>query len=101
MNSMGTSSNEQMKVVVLVKASPVLTQDLDETMCVAGLRVDGQQTDWVRLHPVPFRDHWNWPSTPDREFSVRQLILSGNCQLERVDVSIRTSSSVESARRPH
>jgi hypothetical protein len=53
---MGQSGNEQMKVVVLVKASPVLTQDLDETMCVAGVRVDGSFHEWVRLHPVPFRD---------------------------------------------
>ena len=56
MTSMGQSDNEQMKVVVLVKASPVLTQDLDETMCVAGVRVDGSFHEWVRLHPVPFRD---------------------------------------------
>lgn len=45
-----------MKVVVLVKAAPVLTQHLDETMCVAGARVDGDQAAWIRLHPVPFRD---------------------------------------------
>jgi hypothetical protein len=44
------------KVVVLVKAAPVLTRDLDETMCVAGVRVDDGHHEWVRLHPVPFRD---------------------------------------------
>lgn len=27
---------EQMQLVVLVKAAPVLTSDLEETMCVAG-----------------------------------------------------------------
>lgn len=47
---------ERMKVVVLVKASPVLTSNLDETMCVAGARVDGGDPGWTRLHPVPFRD---------------------------------------------
>jgi hypothetical protein len=46
----------QIDVVVLVKAAPVLTQDLDETMCVAGIRVDSGHHEWVRLHPVPFRD---------------------------------------------
>lgn len=45
-----------MKVLVLVKAAPVLTRDLDETMCVAGIRVDTDTPHWVRLHPVPFRD---------------------------------------------
>ena len=48
--------NVDMKVVVLVKAAPVLTSDLEETMCVAGVRVDGGAPCWIRLHPVPFRD---------------------------------------------
>ena len=43
-------------VVVLVKAAPVLTRNLDETMCVAGARLDGDWAEWIRLHPVPFRD---------------------------------------------
>lgn len=46
---------ERMRLVVLVKAAPVLTSELDETMCVAGVRMDGARS-WVRLHPVPFRD---------------------------------------------
>lgn len=44
------------KVLVLVKAAPVLTSNLDETMCVAGARLDTDQPEWIRLHPVPFRD---------------------------------------------
>src|SRR2546426_7598793 len=47
---------ERVKAVVLVKAAPVLTQNLDETMCVAGVRVDCDRPEWIRLHPVPFRD---------------------------------------------
>jgi hypothetical protein len=47
---------ETMRVVVLVKAAPVLTQHLDETMCVAGVRIDTDAPEWIRLHPVPFRD---------------------------------------------
>lgn len=45
-----------MRVVVLVKAAPVMTSALDETMCVAAARVDEGAPTWVRLHPVPFRD---------------------------------------------
>lgn len=41
---------------MLVKAAPVLTSALDETMCVAGARVDTDRSEWIRLHPVPFRD---------------------------------------------
>jgi hypothetical protein len=44
------------RVMVLVKAAPVLTQHLDETMCVAGARIDCEHPEWIRLHPVPFRD---------------------------------------------
>jgi hypothetical protein len=47
---------ERMKVVVLIKAAPVLTHDLEETMCVAGIRTDSGDPQWIRLHPVPFRD---------------------------------------------
>jgi hypothetical protein len=46
----------EMKVVVLVKAAPVMTSELEETMCVAGIRVDEGPPEWIRLHPVPFRD---------------------------------------------
>ena len=46
----------RMDVIMLVKAAPVLTSGLEETMCVAGARVDGLHPEWVRLHPVPFRD---------------------------------------------
>lgn len=43
-------------VVALLKAAPVLTRNLDETMRVAGARLDHAHTEWIRLHPVPFRD---------------------------------------------
>jgi hypothetical protein len=46
---------EKLNVLVLVKAAPVLTSQLEETMCVAGMTVDDAPR-WVRLHPVPFRD---------------------------------------------
>ena len=39
-----------MEILVLVKAAPVVTHDLDETMCVAGVRVDGGRRE---LAPPP------------------------------------------------
>jgi hypothetical protein len=56
-------------VLVLVKAAPVMTQDLDETMCVAGVRVDGDLRQWIRLHPVPFRD-----LADDSKFTKYQVV---------------------------
>ena len=45
----------EIKAMVLVKAAPVLTSELQESMCVAAMRL-GSQPEWIRLHPVPFRD---------------------------------------------
>ena len=52
----GDGVGQRLKVVVLVKAAPVLTSQLEETMCVAGARIDTGEPQWIRLHPVPFRD---------------------------------------------
>ena len=41
--------------MILVKAAPVLTSRLEDSMCVAAISLDGGPR-WVRLHPVPFRD---------------------------------------------
>ena len=47
---------ETLQVVVLVKAAPVVTSALEETNCIAAVRVDGGRHEWVRLYPIPFRD---------------------------------------------
>jgi hypothetical protein len=60
---------ERVKALVLVKASPVLTRNLEETMCVAGARLDAGGPAWVRLHPVPFRDLDN-----DQTFAKYQAV---------------------------
>ena len=60
---------QEIEVLVLVKASPVMTSDLDETMCVAGVRMDDDHHGWVRLHPVPFRD-----LTDDSKFAKYQTV---------------------------
>lgn len=46
--------SERLTLVCLVKASPVLTSQPREGMCVAGVRIDRVPT-WVRLWPIPFR----------------------------------------------
>ncbi len=60
---------QTIEVLVLVKAAPVMTQNLDETMCVAGVRVDGDAREWIRLHPVPFRD-----LADDSKFAKYQVV---------------------------
>lgn len=42
-------------VLVLVKAYPQPSSKYTESVCIAGLRVDTDELDWVRLYPVQFR----------------------------------------------
>ncbi len=49
------TGEQTLAVMILVKAAPVLTTDLEEAMCVAAMTT-GPDPQWVRLYPVPFRD---------------------------------------------
>jgi hypothetical protein len=58
-----------MRVLVTVKAYPGLSVRRGETVCVAGVRVDTEVPEWVRLYPVAYRDL----PTPD-QFTKYQLV---------------------------
>lgn len=58
-----------MRVLVTVKAYPGLSTRRGETVCVAGVRVDTEVPEWVRLYPVAFRD---LPKT--EQFKKYQLV---------------------------
>lgn len=47
---------ERIRVLITVKAYPSLSTKYSETVCVAGVRLDGPAPEHVRLFPVPFRD---------------------------------------------
>lgn len=47
---------ERIRVMITVKAYPTLSKRYDETVCVAGIRIDTPVPEHVRLFPVPFRD---------------------------------------------
>jgi hypothetical protein len=47
---------ERARVMVTVKAQPALSHKHGEVVCVAGIRLDDDQHEWIRLFPVPFRD---------------------------------------------
>src|SRR6478609_470057 len=42
-------------VLVTVKAYPVIGRRTGEAVCVAGVRLDRGEPEWIRLFPVPFR----------------------------------------------
>ncbi|OIH99871.1 hypothetical protein BIU92_03135 [Curtobacterium sp. MCBA15_003] len=41
--------------MVTVKAAPEPSRTYIDTVCVAGVRVDREVAEWIRLYPVPFR----------------------------------------------
>jgi hypothetical protein len=45
-------------VLLTVKASPEIGRTHGETVCVAGIRLDGDEYRWIRLFPVQW--HWFW-----------------------------------------
>lgn len=47
--------SETARVLITVKASPQPSAKYGDTVCVAGIRVDGERADWIRLYPLPFR----------------------------------------------
>ena len=46
---------QKLKVMILAKASPVVTSKLQEDVCVAAIDLSSKPR-WIRLYPVPFRD---------------------------------------------
>lgn len=46
---------EQAQVLVTVKTYPTPSERHLETVCVAGVRLDTPQPEWIRLYPIPFR----------------------------------------------
>jgi len=46
---------ERVRVLITVKASPQPSKKYGDTVCVAGIRVDGGRAEWIRLYPLAFR----------------------------------------------
>ena len=46
---------ETVRLLILVKAAPVIVSNTEEAVCVGAMTLDGT-SQWVRLFPIPFRD---------------------------------------------
>jgi hypothetical protein len=46
---------EMARVLITVKTYPAPSQKYGETVCIAGVRLDGPRPTFIRLYPVPFR----------------------------------------------
>ena len=58
-----------MRVLVTVKAYPSITDRHGEAVCCAGVRVDTDRPEWVRLFPVPHRS-----MATDRQFHKYDVV---------------------------
>lgn len=47
---------QRARVLITVKTYPNPSAKYDETVCVAGVRLDRGQPEWIRLYPVRFRN---------------------------------------------
>ncbi|MFT3873667.1 MAG: hypothetical protein QM714_13665 [Nocardioides sp.] len=50
------ATSERAQVMVTVKAYPQLSKKSGEVVCVAGVRLDTEGPEWIRLYPVAYRD---------------------------------------------
>ena len=46
---------EMARVLITVKTSPQPSTKYKDTVCTAGVRLDGDAPQWIRLYPIPFR----------------------------------------------
>ena len=60
--------SETARVLIAVKASPQPSAKYGDTVCVAGIRIDGGRADWIRLYPLPFR--WMGVEQQFKKFDV-------------------------------
>lgn len=56
-------------VLVTVKAYPAIARASGESVCVAGVRLDGDKPEWIRLFPVGFRS-----LKPNQQFMKYQVV---------------------------
>jgi hypothetical protein len=58
LSTIASMSDERATVMITVKASPEIGRTHGETVCLAGIRLDRDTPQWIRLFPVPWQ--WFW-----------------------------------------
>jgi hypothetical protein len=65
--------SEHARVLITVKASPEPSEKYGDTVCVAGIRLDGAKHEWIRLYPVPLR--WMTSAQQFKKYDVIEVDL--------------------------
>lgn len=87
---------EHARIMIAVKASPQPSAKYGDTVCVAGIRIDTERAEWVRLYPVPFR--WMDGDQQFRKYDVIELGMrraAGDSRPESYKPDIETITVVD------
>ncbi|SEB52715.1 hypothetical protein SAMN04489806_0983 [Paramicrobacterium humi] len=80
-------------VLITVKTSPQPSLKYGDTVCVAGIRIDGGRFDWVRIYPIPFR--WLGSDQQFKKYDVVRVELRRRDQDSRPESYSPTIDSIE------
>ncbi|MFH8492994.1 hypothetical protein [Streptomyces coeruleorubidus] len=72
---------ERIRVMVTVKAYPTLSRQYNETVRVAGVRMETERPERVRLFPVPFRDMEQ--SKQFKKYDITEIDVTGHSRDDR------------------
>lgn len=67
-------SGELAEVLITVKAAPQPSTKYGDTVCVAGVRLDGTQPEWIRLYPVDYR--WLHSDKQFRKYDLLRIRIT-------------------------
>lgn len=76
-----TSGVERARVLITVKAAPEPSSKYGDTVCVAGIRTDGDRAEWIRLYPFPFR--WMPESVRFKKYDVVEVDVHRSARDDR------------------
>jgi hypothetical protein len=88
---------KQIRLVVTVKSYPQPSSRYHESVCVAGIRTDTSDPEWVRLYPVQFRDLPEEKQFP--KWSEIELDVSDSSSDNRLESLRPIESSIEVVRK--
>lgn len=85
-------NGERARILVTVKAAPQPSAKYGDTVCVAGIRVDTGEHDWVRLYPVPFR--WLDANSQFGKYDIVELFMRRRTQDSRKESYVPHTQSI-------
>ena len=84
---------EDARVLITVKTAPQPSEKYGDTVCVAGIRIDGGRHEWVRLYPIAFR--WLDKDAKFKKYDIVDLEVRRRDQDTRPESYSPTKDSIK------